>query len=290
MVVNGQCLADGTTGGGGAGPDAAGGESGSGLGGSSAGGGAGAAGIEAGVAFEAGDARSALDFCAGRDVLATGSPGLIDDFEDKDVRELANDGRSGDWELHGDGNGCVTSPVPLLPESPLAGMSVMNASTNAMNVTGTGCTKVHLGTAFNGYGDGVNGGACAYDASAYDGMYFWAMGPGVRLRAQVGLRTTISIKIGGDGTCAKDAMDNGCYDMHGFPFVLTADWKMYSFTWSQLRQEGWGTKATWDPKVTTEIGFAGTSNDASVSKVEFSVDNVGFFKGTPPTDPPMPKQ
>ena len=93
---------------------------------------------------------------------------------------------------------------------------------------------------------------------------------------------------GGDGSCAQDAPNKGCWDRHGVSIALTSDWKEYSFTWSQLRQAGWGTKAPWDAKLTAEIVFEASANDATVPTIDFSVDNVGFFKGMAPTDSPMP--
>jgi hypothetical protein len=118
-------------------------------------------------------------------------------------------------------------------------------------------------------------------------MYFWAIGAGVRVNIGIGLRTTTAEIYGGDGSCAKDGNNNGCYDRHALSIPLSGDWKLYSFTWNQLRQAGWGTKAAFDAKITTQIVFGATSNDAAATSIDYSIDNVGFFKGTPPSDPPM---
>jgi hypothetical protein len=229
------------------------------------------------------DAAGAVnDFCAGRDVVATGAPGLIDDFEDGDNQVLANDGRSGIWVLYADG--CTPSQPVLhpLPEAPSPG----NASKMAFHVTGTGCKTIHDIAAFNGYGDGVNGGNCAYDASAYDGIYFWAIGAGIRVDLLVGLRTTVPAIYGGDGSCATDGMTKGCFDHYSVSKALTGEWKQYSFTWNQLHQQGWGTKAAWNVKIVTDFTVAASNNDSTDPQIDFSIDNVGFFKGTPPTEPP----
>jgi hypothetical protein len=52
------------------------------------------------------------------------------------------------------------------------------------------------------------------------------------------------------------------------------------FKWSDLQQAGWGTQVVWDSKLAAEIIFETTTS------ADFSVDNVGLFSGTPPTDPP----
>jgi len=232
------------------------------------------------------DSGAKEDFCAGRDVVATGMPGLLDDFEDGNTTIPANDGRNGVWVLYA--TGCTPTPDAKkpLPQPPVQGATTTNASKYALRVMGTGCTTIHDIGAFHGYGDGVNSGNCAYDASQYDGMYFWAIGAGVRVDVMIGMRTTTPLKFGGDGSCAQDANDKGCYDEYTVTFPLTEDWKEYSFTWSQLRQQGWGTKAVWNLKLTNEFTVAGSNNDSTATMLDFSIDNVGFFKGTPPTDPP----
>jgi hypothetical protein len=280
-LVNGQCVASEV--GGGSGEGGAGGGAGDGT--VMAGGSVGGAGTTTVPSLDAGREAALDDFCSGRDVVATGSPGLFDDFEDGDTRVLANDGRTGIWVLFA--QGCTPTPPASkpLPEPPAPG----NASKYALHVTGTGCMSIHDIGAFNGFGDGVNAGNCAYDASSYDGMYFWAIGAGVRVDIMMGMRSTTPLKFGGDGTCAQDAMDKGCFDHYLVTKALTGEWKQYSFTWNQLRQGGWGTKAVWDVKQVTDFTVAGSNNDSTATTLDFSIDDVGFFKGSPPPDPPAPR-
>ena len=223
-------------------------------------------------------------------MVATGMPGLMDDFEDGDGNILPNDGRFAGWYLANNGT-CTLTPAQglILPEAPVPGATVNNASKYAMHVTATGCSGFNgpsLQTPFNLFG--IAG--CAYDASQYDGMYFWATGNVLQLTVAVGLTTTIPTKYGGTGTCAQDATDKGCWDAFNTYVRLTPDWKLYSFKWSDLRQAGFGTKTPWDAKLTASIYISVSGNQATTTTADFSIDNVGFYKGMPPTDPPMPAQ
>jgi hypothetical protein len=40
--------------------------------------------------------------------------------------------------------------------------------------------------------------------------------------------------------------------------------------------------------LTANLAFEVSHDQIATKLVEYSIDNVGFFKGTPPTDPPMP--
>jgi hypothetical protein len=83
-------------------------------------------------------------------------------------------------------------------------------------------------------------------------------------------------------------MDKGCWDRHSITIDLTGDWKEYSFTWAQLQQAGWGTRKPWDARLTGDLAFVVGTTPGPPITADLSIDNVGFFKGMPPTDPPMP--
>lgn len=227
---------------------------------------------------------TAVDICAGKDVTATGTDGLLDDLEDSDTAVRAADGRVGSWYVSGD-PGCTLMPPegPPPPEAPVAGANVANASNYSVHVAATGCNEYGFGlsASFNLQGAG----ACAYDAAAYDGMYFWGVGEAVELWVAVGTRQTTPISQGGDGTCA----DGACWNSFGTSITLTGDWARYDFTWDELMQQaGWGTPTDWDVTQTTTITWSVTHLQVGETGASYSIDNVGFFKGTPPSDPPMP--
>jgi hypothetical protein len=292
MLVNNECLlsAGGASGtdvtagsGGGSSVGGATGDVGSGgtIGGSMGGSGG-------GVAIDGGKPQD--DLCAGHEVVATGMPGLMDDFEDGDGILLANDGRFSSWFLANNGTCTLTPPQgPVLPEPPVPGATINNASKYAMHVTATQCTEFSgpsLQTPFNLIG--IAG--CSYDVTQYDGMYFWATGNVAQLTVSIGLTTTIPTKYGGTGTCAQDSTDKGCWDAFNTYVRLTPDWKEYTFKWGDLHQAGFGTKTPWDTKLAASIYFSVSGNQATGTIANFSIDNVGFYKGTPPTDPPMAGQ
>ncbi len=270
---DGQCVPESMGG-------AAGSGGGAGLSGSGGGSGGGDAGSAGTVGGSAGAATS--DPCSGKGVVATGSSGLIDDFEDGNVVLPAEDGRYGVWFLTG--AGCTFSPTKLAADAPVAGATVDNSSAYAVHINALECPPYNfaLGTVLNLKG-GLN---CAYDASAYDGLYFWAVGDGVQMEVGVGLRSVEPTNVGGDGTCAQDSANTGCWDRHIAKVTLTADWQLYSFAFSDLQQAGWGTAATWDPTIVADLVFLVSSDQTTPDAVDYSIDNVGFYSGTPPTTPP----
>jgi len=229
--------------------------------------------------------------CWGRDVVAGGSPGSIDDFEDGDLALLSNDGRTGRWWM-ATGPGCTVTPSPFLPLAPVAAGG-KNTSSHAVNVKVTGCTSYSpsLNAGFNTYIDTTgtpdsDGGfpeyTCAYDVSKYDGVYFWAVGDGEQIMIGLPMRTTIPASVGGDGSCESEP-GPGCWDHYLTTADLTATWTQYSFTWADLLQLGWGKAVPWDAKLVTGISF--TIAQAAAGPVDIWIDNVGFYKGSPPAGP-----
>jgi hypothetical protein len=256
---------------------------------------AGAAGGASGVAQDgatSGDVAAptdgpAGDHCFGKEVVAAGSAGLFIDFENHTTAVLPNDGRHGAWGFYGDVS-CTLPPKPWSPVPPAAGVAVNDTSKYAAHATASGCSSggFFVNTAFNTHQDPGGYFDCAYDASAYDGAYFWGLGDGVRLWVSVALRTTLPLRLGGDGTCATDGQEAGCWDHYGAPFTLTADWKLYSFKWSDLAQQGFGTPTPFASSLTAELQFNVSYDQTTPTPASFWLDNIGFYKGTPPTTPP----
>jgi hypothetical protein len=147
-----------------------------------------------------------------------------------------------------------------------------------MRVEGHGCTDWGFGVGAQLHH--VEGPSCAYNATVYDGIYFWARsgkGP-ASVRFQAGTRQTIPSHYGGDGSC-ETKTDKDCWDYHSAPVALTPDWKIYAFKWADLKQAGWGKPATFDAALLTNLQW---QSDAKNAQVEIWVDQVGFFKGDYP--------
>lgn len=246
-------------------------------------GGASAGGVSAGGA---GGSVDLTDLCLGQDQRADGSDGLVDDLEDGDSRTRAADHRSGVWWVAA-GNGCKVVPDPNsprpLPVQPPPG----DASKYALQVTATGCLTsswgFQTGLTLNNVGDR----ACAYDATAYDGVQFWAIGQGVRLLTQVVERATFPVRYGGDGTCdGHTGTDVGCWDHYSVTFGLSGQWALYAFSWSSLAQAGWGTPVPFDVRTLTEIAFQVSPDQATTNVADLAIDDVRFYHGAPDPTPP----
>ena len=221
--------------------------------------------------------RDPAAYCAAHALRPTGNDPLIEDVEDADRWVRNVDGRSGHWWLTHD-DGCQVTPPNPAALAPGRG----DSSHYAMRGGARACSGwgFALGFALNGSG----GGLCAYDASSYDGVYFWARSgeANVAVHFRAGTRQTEPAGEGGDGGC--DAQPNGCWDDYAIDVTLDPTWKLYSAKWSELKQKGWGKAVAF--KVQDLSAFTWSTDAQPADYREIWVDQVGFFKGTPPTTPP----
>jgi hypothetical protein len=186
----------------------------------------------------------------------------IDDFE--------GDSISPSWSSFND-----VMPVPNA-------FSIVQATSNGAASTqkfghyqGTGAKTLPnmgygVGTVYNVAIDRAQAKYCV-DISAFDGVSFWAKaakdGPMVEVNFVV--PETNATKDGGD--CA-----SGCYNHPRRAVTLTTEWKRYSVTFASAGGGAYG--------VTTRI-----QELAWIAPVDadwdFSVDEIAFYKGAPPTGP-----
>jgi hypothetical protein len=216
------------------------------------------------------------DVCLGRAVVADGSEPLIEDFEDT-TGQLANaDHRTGRWWVFGD-EGCVRTPVDPHVDPPEGA----NPSRSALHVAAYDCRNWGFGLGF-----ALNGaaGRCAYDASVYDGISFWARSGGLDVTARftVGTRQTQPFAYGGDGSC-EAAGNRGCWDQYSAPIALTPDWRQYALSWADLHFPSSGPAVPFDVKQLTSIALSTTAEPTIVR--EIWLDQVSFFKGKPAASP-----
>jgi hypothetical protein len=153
-------------------------------------------------------------------VVASGKEPLLENWEERDSLLLRADGRSGNWLTFDDGTGKqnVASSSQLLP-SPIVG----GRSRQGLHLSGGRFAE--WGVAF---GTDFATGAC-YDATAYDGIEFWAKGPAA-IYVGVQVIDVQSPKFG--GFCEGE----GCYNSHRKRVGLGADWQRYSVRWEELQQ------------------------------------------------------
>ena len=199
---------------------------------------------------------------------ASGSGGvsivdLIDDFESGDGSLPATNGRDGAWYSYNDETvGGVQSPVPATMFTPESGGP--SGAGLAAHTTGSGFTLwgAGIGADFNNNGS-VRG---SYDASAYQGVTFWARGS-VTLNFKILSAPTTPIDQG--GTCS--ATD--CEDHHQAAVSLNGSWAQYSFSFAELTQQGWGSAATFNAKEVISLQFEVEQDTA----FDFWVDDIGFY-------------
>ncbi|HTV17257.1 MAG TPA: hypothetical protein VMG12_01260, partial [Polyangiaceae bacterium] len=143
--------------------------------------------------------------------VGSGRDGLIDDFEDNNSQISVRDGRNGFWHIVRDGSADaqISPDEPPLPES-----NGLNSSRGAMHVTGSGFTDWGAGLSME-----LRSTVLPFDASAYQGIRFWARGePSLRL---VLLQQNLAT---GDRctTCPQSSSECGIF--YGTQIALTSDW------------------------------------------------------------------
>jgi len=191
------------------------------------------------------------------DAPPTGSSGLIDDFEDGDVRIVEADGRRGEWYAIGEP-----------PPAAVVAQVVRTAGNSVMHLTGTGFHTV--GAVLANPGGAV---ACAYDASRYTGIRLRARG-NVPLRVAVQNPDTIPASIG--GRCSSG--DN-CFDRHGATLPLGPEWVEYSLPFCDLVPAGWGgAKPPVDPSALVTLDFS--TPFGSTTPFDLWIDDVALIEAT----------
>ena len=136
-------------------------------------------------------------------IRADGKAPVVDDFETEPRRILANEGRGGWWFSYDDG-----TKGHLERES--VEVDAGTRKNRALHVMSSGFTKWGAGFGFNLHPEATQLRACAYDASAYDGIRFRARGSG-RVRVVLGDPTNIPPALG--GACRRPT--SLCHDRPG---------------------------------------------------------------------------
>ncbi len=109
------------------------------------------------------------------------------------------------------------------------------------------------------------------DVSEFDGIQFWAKGKAtndVRFLAVI----PATDPTPGFGDCREPEMK--CSDHPGKVFTFSNNWQLYQAPWSELKQYGWGTKASFASVVNAVLWI----NDGPVESFDFSIDQVSLYK------------
>lgn len=197
----------------------------------------------------------------------SGPASLIDDLEDGDTQILAQDGRQGTWFAYDDGSQGTRSDLRVEPGG-------AEGTASAICIDGSGFTTWGGGIALN-----LNAPAtprALYDASAYTGISFWARGSATPFRAMVVDEFTDPA----EGLCS------GCYDHFQKPFTPSQEWQKFTFSWQQLKQQGFGDT---QPNVCAADVFALQFQWPTNTSFELCLDDVAFTNAAAPGgDEPSP--
>ncbi len=112
------------------------------------------------------------------------------------------------------------------------------------------------------------------DVSEFDGIAFWGKSDGnshVRFLAVIPA-TDPTANI---GDC--DPMQEVCSDHPGKAFVFSSEWTQYYAAWSDLKQLGFGAKASFGGVINALLWI----NDGPVDHFDFAIDEVSFYQGDP---------
>ena len=194
-----------------------------------------------------------------------GTDVLIDDLADGDGQIALRDGRNGLWFTMADGAEGTLWPTPaafqtVLGSGPRGGY--------AARMYGSGFTAwgAYLAVSFSQ----AQTGPCAYDASAFSGITFWARSATPAI-IRVNLATVATQQTRDGGSCA-----GTCSNDFGTPIALVAAWQKYTIAFTDLTQRNPGSDAAtaaFDPTQLTELQFVtgpGKAFDISVTDVSFT--------------------
>ena len=130
-------------------------------------------------------------------------------------------------------------------------------------------------------GAGAAAKSCAYSASAYKGVTFWAKGT-VPFHAAIAIPGTTTAKSDG-GTCVpvgtKSCSDNCSMLVTPVPDGTT--WSQFTITFADattFAQAGWGVVAAFDPAHILNLQFQvnGESTAVAAAPYDFAVHDIAF--------------
>lgn len=194
----------------------------------------------------------------------------IDDLEDGENAIQALGQRLGYWYTYNDGSAMqVPAPGTTVPFKTAAGghSPLFSAKTTgpAFTLWGAG-----MGFDFNN----VAMKSCPYDASAYQGIKFWAKG-NIALKAMITIPTTTQQAGTNSGTCTTAAKCEDHYALTPKP-LLTDTWTQFTIDFASaatFAQEGWGVKVPFEKNRILAVQFQVPANAA----FDFSVDDLTFY-------------
>lgn len=192
----------------------------------------------------------------GMTAVGTGTPLLIDDFEDGNADIMAVDGRMGGWFLSTDTTATATATPPKGAVLPVDG----GKTGKGLHLTGMGFASwgVSLGAAV------ANNLTGCYDASKMTGLTVDLKGTG---------KVYVSVLTAG----VRDAAE-GMRNHYKKEVTLTADWTNVSIAFSELAQlGGWGTMVPFEAGKIYGIDISPVQATApATTDYDYWIDNLSF--------------
>ncbi len=187
---------------------------------------------------------------------ASGSAPLIDDFEDSNAIVLPNDGRDGGWYVITDGTGVLDTLNPLIT------LGGAGDSGHSLFVSGSGFTEWGAGASLD-----LRQNSLRYDASAHQGLRFWARGIGALRVIFPQANLTNSHPC---ATCPAASLDCGIYYKADIP--LTDAWTEHSIAWTVLGRDYQGG-TPFNPAELLNVKFEAPGPNP----FEIQLDDVSFY-------------
>jgi Leucine Rich repeats (2 copies) len=210
---------------------------------------------------------SRADAKPGNDARPCSSGALIDDMEDGSGRLCGGYGRVGAWYAFNDGLG-TQSPAPTTPGTPIPTAEIpggRGSSQRAMHTFGSGFRDWGAGLGIDLNYDGQSYGS--YDASAFNGITFWARSDSPTFVLTVRIATSATTRNTYGGTCLEEPCSPG-----SITFRPGADWTQYWIPFAVLTQS---LTSPFEPDKLTNIQFLVLGGAA----FDFWIDDLSFFVG-----------
>lgn len=192
---------------------------------------------------------------------------MIDDFEDGDTTLKMVDGRNGPWETFDDGSMGATYGA----RTPAAGVGRGGTTGFCTTISGYKAWGANLVAT-------MASPKCGYDASAYDGVCFWAKGEvtaGGPFVFAVGTSDTVPESSG--GMCTEQGRCNSHYEAN--PVLQKADYKQYCYKWSALKSPNFANPPPFAASSIVQIEWKFPAANSKSTDGDFCVDDVSFCKG-----------
>jgi hypothetical protein len=220
--------------------------------------GGGSAGVAGGIGMGGGSAGGGASCGKGSGPLG---PAQIDDLQDGDSAILPP--RQGGWFIADDGTG-MTHPLPSTISPFVPDQDSVDPANFASHLLSAGHSLWGALLGVTLHSPGAR--ACPVDASVFVGVRFRIRGHGL-VRFQVGIPATTGLEFGG-------ACNVGCYDHFGVDLELQPFWTEQTFDWWSLSQQGWGTRAAFNPAQVMQLQWLIPVSGGELSEVW--VDDVAF--------------